>query len=120
MTKRRTAFLVCACLLLGLAALPAQAKIYCWNCGCQNPCSQICYDGSHWTTCGQAGAACGGCGPEPFTATATAAGDEGLPLFSADLEATSECATAPADSAASDPVADGVAPVAAAPAPSAN
>ena len=34
MTKRRTAFLVCACLLLGLAALPAQAKIYCWNCGC--------------------------------------------------------------------------------------
>jgi hypothetical protein len=105
---RKSALRVLACLglLLALAAAPAEAKIYCWNCTCANPCSQLCFNGSTWETCAQYLCA-GDCGPIPFAPPGS--GGEPLAFLDGQGEADSQCPALPAAESA-DPGTAGVAP----------
>ena len=50
----RTLILRCAVLvlLLGLAAAPAAAIPFCWNCNCSHKCTTRCFDGVGFDVCG--------------------------------------------------------------------
>jgi hypothetical protein len=50
----RTLVLRCAvvALLLGLAAAPAAAIPFCWNCTCNHKCTTRCFDGVGFDVCG--------------------------------------------------------------------
>ncbi len=50
----RSLVLRCAvfALLLGLAAAPAAAIPFCWNCNCSHKCTTRCFDGVGFDVCG--------------------------------------------------------------------
>lgn len=99
MRKSTLRVLACLVLLLAFAAVPAEARIYCWNCTCSNPCSQFCYNGSTWETCA-AYLCVGNCGPEPFAPPES--GGEELAFLDGGGEAVSECPAVPAVESADD------------------